>query len=183
MALAECGEPARCAMVSIQDRAVAPMVDESAGRVLFGRPAGSCFGTAGEITVIGVLAACGARPGDSNSVVYFWDVAPRAHSGNVTEEATVSAFNAMMSGVSQMGACRLCRKIGEASAPRSAGCSKMNSAPAVCAARSRAAVRRTISLACTSSRWWLLCRHCRQPCHVVSVTYRGGGPPSAASSQ
>eukprot|EP00965_Chrysotila_dentata_P256621 6212599-Pleurochrysis_carterae.AAC.5 len=58
-----------------------------------------------------------------------------------------------MSGVSQMGTCRLCRKIGDARAPRSAGCSKRNSAPAVCAARSRAAVRRTISLACASSLW------------------------------
>eukprot|EP00965_Chrysotila_dentata_P015831 524413-Pleurochrysis_carterae.AAC.2 len=44
------------------------------------------------------------------------------------------------------------QKIGDARAPRSAGCSKMNSAPALCAARSRAVVRRTISLACASSR-------------------------------
>eukprot|EP00965_Chrysotila_dentata_P253930 6211516-Pleurochrysis_carterae.AAC.2 len=97
----------------------------------------------------------GVGPGDINSVVYFWDVAPRAHCGNVTKKAVVSAFNAMTSGVIQMGACRLCKKIGDARAPRLAGCSKMNSAPAACAARSRVAVRRT-------------------PHHVVSVTHWGG---------
>eukprot|EP00965_Chrysotila_dentata_P122728 4056328-Pleurochrysis_carterae.AAC.1 len=44
------------------------------------------------------------------------------------------------------------KQIGDARAPQSAGCSKMNSAPALCAARSRAVRRRTISLACVSSR-------------------------------
>eukprot|EP00965_Chrysotila_dentata_P151002 4989689-Pleurochrysis_carterae.AAC.3 len=67
------------------------------------------------------------------------------------KEAVVSAFNATTSGAIQMGAWRLCKKIGDARASRSAGCSKMNSAPAVCAARSRAVVRRTILLACASS--------------------------------
>eukprot|EP00965_Chrysotila_dentata_P065036 2156288-Pleurochrysis_carterae.AAC.1 len=51
--------------------------------------------------------------------------------------------------------------MGDAKAPRSAGCSKMYSAPAECAVCNRLAVRRTISLACSNSR---------------------GGPPSAVSA-
>eukprot|EP00965_Chrysotila_dentata_P252710 6210834-Pleurochrysis_carterae.AAC.2 len=65
-----------------------------------------------------------------------------------------------------MGAWRLCRKIGDARAPRSAGCSKINSAPAVCAARSRAVVHRIAGSPIT-----------------LSLSRTGGGPPSAASSQ
>eukprot|EP00965_Chrysotila_dentata_P071880 2374905-Pleurochrysis_carterae.AAC.1 len=61
--------------------------------------------------------------------------------------ADVSDFNATTSGMTHSGAWRLSRKIGEANAPRSAGFSKMYSAPAACAARNRFAVRRTISLA------------------------------------
>eukprot|EP00965_Chrysotila_dentata_P212616 6187141-Pleurochrysis_carterae.AAC.4 len=86
----------------------------------------------------------------------------------------------MLSGVSQRGACRLLRKIGEANAPRSAGCSKANSAPAVCAARSRPAVRRTISLAC-SSRW--CCAGTVGSPITLSLSRTGGGLPSAASLQ
>eukprot|EP00965_Chrysotila_dentata_P135766 4488037-Pleurochrysis_carterae.AAC.1 len=60
----------------------------------------------------------------------------------------------MTSGVSQMGACRLCRNIGDARAPRSAGCSSTYSAPDPRAARSSDTVRRTSSLDCASSRAW-----------------------------
>eukprot|EP00965_Chrysotila_dentata_P047838 1586777-Pleurochrysis_carterae.AAC.3 len=54
--------------------------------------------------------------------------------------------------MSHTGACRLSRKSGDERAPRSAGCSRKNSAPAALAARSSCAVRRTSSLACASSR-------------------------------
>eukprot|EP00965_Chrysotila_dentata_P052055 1727579-Pleurochrysis_carterae.AAC.1 len=66
-------------------------------------------------------------------------------------------------------------------APRSAGCSKTNSAPAVFAARSRFAVRRTILLACWSSRW--CCVGTVGSPITLSLSRTGGGPPSAASSQ
>eukprot|EP00965_Chrysotila_dentata_P091933 3034791-Pleurochrysis_carterae.AAC.1 len=56
-----------------------------------------------------------------------------------------------MSGINHTGAWRRCRKIGDESAPRSAGCSRMNSAPAALAERSSIAVRRTSSLAWASS--------------------------------
>eukprot|EP00965_Chrysotila_dentata_P101006 3336603-Pleurochrysis_carterae.AAC.1 len=78
----------------------------------------------------------GVRPGDINSVVYFCDVAPRAHWGKCDDVRRKPEWGVLF------------QKIGEANAPRSAGCSKTNSAHAVCAARSSAAVRRTISLAC-----------------------------------
>eukprot|EP00965_Chrysotila_dentata_P166083 5483638-Pleurochrysis_carterae.AAC.1 len=65
----------------------------------------------------------------------------------------------MMPGITQIGAWRASRKIGDARAPRSAGCSSMYAAPAVCAVCKRLVVRRTISFACSS-----------------------GGPPSVASA-
>eukprot|EP00965_Chrysotila_dentata_P129628 4285406-Pleurochrysis_carterae.AAC.1 len=67
-------------------------------------------------------------------------------------EAEVSDFKAATSGMAQSGAWRLSRKIGDANAPRSAGCSKIYSVPAACAARNKFVVRRTISLAWSSSR-------------------------------
>eukprot|EP00965_Chrysotila_dentata_P105416 3481488-Pleurochrysis_carterae.AAC.1 len=66
-----------------------------------------------------------------------------------------------MSGITQSGAWRAFRNIGDARAPRSAGCSSMYSAPAAYAACNKLAVRLTISFACSSSR---------------------GGPPSATSA-
>eukprot|EP00965_Chrysotila_dentata_P072864 2408584-Pleurochrysis_carterae.AAC.1 len=65
--------------------------------------------------------------------------------------ACVSDFKAVISGIVQIGAWRASKKICDARAPRSAGCSSTYSAPAACAALSRLAVRRTISLACSSS--------------------------------
>eukprot|EP00965_Chrysotila_dentata_P118187 3906318-Pleurochrysis_carterae.AAC.1 len=53
-----------------------------------------------------------------------------------------------------MGALSLCRKIGDSYAPWSAGCSRTYLTPESLAARSRAAVRRTSSLAWWSSRAW-----------------------------
>eukprot|EP00965_Chrysotila_dentata_P038304 1273135-Pleurochrysis_carterae.AAC.1 len=58
----------------------------------------------------------------------------------------------MMSGITQTGAWRASRKVGDARAPRSAGCSSMYSTPAVCTVCNRLAVRRTISFAYSSSR-------------------------------
>eukprot|EP00965_Chrysotila_dentata_P033289 1108799-Pleurochrysis_carterae.AAC.3 len=43
-------------------------------------------------------------------------------------EASVSERSACTSGTIQMGACRLYKKMGEDSAPRSAGCSSMRNA-------------------------------------------------------
>eukprot|EP00965_Chrysotila_dentata_P261151 6214155-Pleurochrysis_carterae.AAC.3 len=56
-----------------------------------------------------------------------------------------------------------------------------NSAPAVFAARSRLAVRRTISLACISSR--RCCAGSVSSPITLSLSRTGGGPPSCASSQ
>eukprot|EP00965_Chrysotila_dentata_P233777 6199783-Pleurochrysis_carterae.AAC.1 len=67
-------------------------------------------------------------------------------------EASVSERRACTSGTSQIGACRLCKKMGEDSALRSAGCSSMYSAPAEWAARRSWVVRRTISFAWANSR-------------------------------
>eukprot|EP00965_Chrysotila_dentata_P065807 2180061-Pleurochrysis_carterae.AAC.1 len=85
-----------------------------------------------------------------------------------------------MSGTTHSGAWRAFRKIGDASAPRSAGCSRMYSAPAACATFSRLAVRRTISFACSNSR------RCTggmsgKPM-ICSLSLTGGGPPSVASA-
>eukprot|EP00965_Chrysotila_dentata_P165510 5465902-Pleurochrysis_carterae.AAC.1 len=65
------------------------------------------------------------------------------------------ASSAAMSGTIHRGACRLLRKSGDSRAPRSAGCSRMYSAPKSRAALSSAAVRRTSSFASCSSRSWL----------------------------
>eukprot|EP00965_Chrysotila_dentata_P176169 5816951-Pleurochrysis_carterae.AAC.1 len=62
--------------------------------------------------------------------------------------------------------------MGDARAPRSAGCSSTYSAPDSCAARSSDKVRRTSSLDCASSRVPITC----------SLSRTGGGPPSAAVS-
>eukprot|EP00965_Chrysotila_dentata_P164162 5420198-Pleurochrysis_carterae.AAC.1 len=57
-----------------------------------------------------------------------------------------------MSGNTHTEACAASRKRGERGWPRSAGCSKMYSAPASRATQSNADVRRTSSLASASSR-------------------------------
>eukprot|EP00965_Chrysotila_dentata_P148521 4903945-Pleurochrysis_carterae.AAC.1 len=67
----------------------------------------------------------------------------------------------MTSGVRQMGACRLCRNIGDARAPRDT-------------------VRRTSSLDCASSRALLTATSGRPI--TCSRSRTGGGPPSAAVS-
>eukprot|EP00965_Chrysotila_dentata_P234324 6200100-Pleurochrysis_carterae.AAC.7 len=90
--------------------------------------------------------------GVQRSDVYFWDVALRAHCGKVMRVESVAALRATRSGSIQMCACLRLRKIGDDSAPQSAGCSRMNSAPAEWAARNRLAVRRTISLDWVNTR-------------------------------
>eukprot|EP00965_Chrysotila_dentata_P044305 1472960-Pleurochrysis_carterae.AAC.1 len=85
-----------------------------------------------------------------------------------------------MSGITQSGAWRASKKIGEARAPRSAGCSSMYSAPAACAVCNKLAVRLTTSFACSSSRRWISGTSGRPNTWFLSRT--GGGPPSAASA-
>eukprot|EP00965_Chrysotila_dentata_P076963 2540857-Pleurochrysis_carterae.AAC.2 len=84
----------------------------------------------------------------------------------------------MTSGVGEMGACRLCKNMGDARAPRSAGCSSTYSAPDPCAARSRETVRLTSSLDCASSRACSTATSGRPI--TCSGSRTGGGPPSAA---
>eukprot|EP00965_Chrysotila_dentata_P156590 5174237-Pleurochrysis_carterae.AAC.8 len=55
----------------------------------------------------------GARPGETNSVVYFCASAPRAHCGKVIVAEASVVRSATTSGKSQSGAWRLCRKSGE----------------------------------------------------------------------
>eukprot|EP00965_Chrysotila_dentata_P060225 1996777-Pleurochrysis_carterae.AAC.1 len=62
-----------------------------------------------------------------------------------------SILRARTEGRDHNGACLRCMKIGESTAPRSAGCSRMYSAPASRAARRSRTVRRTSSLASRSS--------------------------------
>eukprot|EP00965_Chrysotila_dentata_P043904 1459249-Pleurochrysis_carterae.AAC.1 len=98
----------------------------------------------------------GLRPGVTSSVVYFWARAPRAHCGNKVMRSALSlVLSATISGTIHSGAWRLLRKSGDSRAPRSAGCSRMYSAPESRAALSSAAVRRTSSFASCSSRSWL----------------------------
>eukprot|EP00965_Chrysotila_dentata_P043607 1450042-Pleurochrysis_carterae.AAC.1 len=92
-------------------------------------------------------------------------------------EASVSERRACISGTIQNGACRLCKKMGDDSAPRSAGCSSMYSAPAEWAARRSWAVRRTISFACANSRAG--CDGVSGRPMTWSRSRTGGGPPSA----
>eukprot|EP00965_Chrysotila_dentata_P048624 1612750-Pleurochrysis_carterae.AAC.2 len=63
----------------------------------------------------------GARPSETSSDVYFWAGAPRAHCGKVMSEASVSERRACTSGTTQIGACRLCKKMVEDSAPHPPG--------------------------------------------------------------
>eukprot|EP00965_Chrysotila_dentata_P172048 5677524-Pleurochrysis_carterae.AAC.2 len=86
----------------------------------------------------------------------------------------------MTSGVSQTGASRLCRNMGDARAPRSAGCSSTYSAPDSYAARSSDTVRRTSSFDCASSRVCSIATSGRPI--TCSRSRTGGGPPSAAES-
>eukprot|EP00965_Chrysotila_dentata_P058120 1926803-Pleurochrysis_carterae.AAC.2 len=51
-------------------------------------------------------AIMGATRREQSSDVYFWAVAPSAHSGNVIRVAPASAFKAAISGINQSGACR-----------------------------------------------------------------------------
>eukprot|EP00965_Chrysotila_dentata_P263165 6214774-Pleurochrysis_carterae.AAC.7 len=99
------------------------------------------------VSIVGDGRASVGRSADCRT-----EAAPRAHCGNVIDDAEVSAFNAIMSGTIHSGAWRSWRNIGDDRAPRSAGCSRMNSAPAACAVLSKLAVRLTISFACSSSR-------------------------------
>eukprot|EP00965_Chrysotila_dentata_P219011 6190887-Pleurochrysis_carterae.AAC.3 len=94
----------------------------------------------------------GANPGLTSTIVFFCVVAPRAHCANAIDDADVSSFKARMSGVIQSCAWRLWRNIGDDSAPRSAGCPRMYSAPAVWAVFNRLDVHRTTSFACSNSR-------------------------------
>eukprot|EP00965_Chrysotila_dentata_P018521 617017-Pleurochrysis_carterae.AAC.1 len=64
-----------------------------------------------------------------------------------------AARMACTSGNTQTDACAESRWRGDRGCPRSAGCSKMYSAPASRAAVSKAMVRRMSSLALASSRW------------------------------
>eukprot|EP00965_Chrysotila_dentata_P106370 3513450-Pleurochrysis_carterae.AAC.1 len=84
-----------------------------------------------------------------------------------------------MMGTAQSGPCRLCRYRGDEMCPRSAGCSRMNSAPASRAARRSVAVRSTSRFACSSSR------RCEAGTvanpMMFSRSRTGGGPPSGAS--
>eukprot|EP00965_Chrysotila_dentata_P158218 5227021-Pleurochrysis_carterae.AAC.1 len=90
-------------------------------------------------------------PGVTMSVVYFCPSAPRAHMGKVMRDVSCRRRRSMMSGSTQMDACAASKKSGDLGCPRSAGCSRMYSAPASRAALSRAAVRRTISFASANS--------------------------------
>eukprot|EP00965_Chrysotila_dentata_P181883 6004752-Pleurochrysis_carterae.AAC.1 len=96
------------------------------------------------------------------------------------EAASSVRRRATISGIIQMGAWSLCRKIGDLYAPRSAGCSRMYSAPDSLAARRRAAVRRTNLLAWCSSR---ACDGATSGIPMLgwSCVLTGGGPPSCAS--
>eukprot|EP00965_Chrysotila_dentata_P123488 4081471-Pleurochrysis_carterae.AAC.5 len=69
---------------------------------------------------------------------------------------------------------------GEESAPRSAGCSRINSAPAPFAIRSSCAVRRTSSFACASSRACAVGTF-GNPRTLSRSSRTGGGPPSGES--
>eukprot|EP00965_Chrysotila_dentata_P262111 6214471-Pleurochrysis_carterae.AAC.4 len=86
-----------------------------------------------------------------------------------------------MSGNTQRDACAASRKSGDLGCPRSAGCSRIYSAPASRAAVSKAAVRRTISLASANS---LRCASgtsgLPRGCSRVRTT---GGPPSGEASE
>eukprot|EP00965_Chrysotila_dentata_P052859 1753062-Pleurochrysis_carterae.AAC.1 len=86
----------------------------------------------------------------------------------------------MTSGVSQMGACRLCKNMGDARASRSAKCFSTYPSPDPCVARSSETVRRTSSLDCASSRACLIATSGRPI--TCSRSRTGGGPPSAAES-
>eukprot|EP00965_Chrysotila_dentata_P007771 253342-Pleurochrysis_carterae.AAC.1 len=78
------------------------------------------------------MALAQARRG---AMCTFERARPGRTAEKVMREASVSERSACTSGTIQMGACRLCKKMGEDSAPRSAGCSMVYSAPAECAAR------------------------------------------------
>eukprot|EP00965_Chrysotila_dentata_P018361 611065-Pleurochrysis_carterae.AAC.2 len=81
-----------------------------------------------------------------------------------------------MMGTTQSGPCRLCRYRGDDICPRSAGCSRMYSAPASRAARRSVAVHSTSRFACSSSR------RCEEGTlanpMIFSRSRTGGGPPS-----
>eukprot|EP00965_Chrysotila_dentata_P257487 6212899-Pleurochrysis_carterae.AAC.1 len=79
-------------------------------------------------------------------------------------------------GMSHNGPWRACKKIGEATCPRSTGCSRMYSAPASRAARSSETVRSTRRFACASSR--LCCAGTSGRPVMCSRSRTGGGPPS-----
>eukprot|EP00965_Chrysotila_dentata_P224022 6193933-Pleurochrysis_carterae.AAC.1 len=101
--------------------------------------------------------------------------------GNVMRDALWRRRTSVMSGNTQMEACAASRNRGDLGCPRSAGCSRMYSAPASRAAESKAVVRRTISLASASS---LRCASgtsgLPRGCSRVRTT---GGPPSDEASE
>eukprot|EP00965_Chrysotila_dentata_P257251 6212828-Pleurochrysis_carterae.AAC.2 len=116
-------------------------------------------------------------PGDTR--VYFCAVAPSVHCGNVVKDDWRSVLRARIEGRIHNGACRLCTKIGESvMAPRSAGCSRIYSAPASRAARRSRTVRLTSSLDSRSSRAWL--SGISGNPMALSRSRTGGGPPSSA---
>eukprot|EP00965_Chrysotila_dentata_P176115 5815408-Pleurochrysis_carterae.AAC.1 len=89
-----------------------------------------------------------------------------------------SVLRARTAGTTHSGAWRLCTNIGESTAPRSAGCSRMYSAPVSRAARRRRMVRLMSSFASRSSRAW----HSGTLGRPITLSRprTGGGPPSAA---
>eukprot|EP00965_Chrysotila_dentata_P205958 6183265-Pleurochrysis_carterae.AAC.2 len=117
-------------------------------------------------------------PGKANRVVYFWLSAPRAHCGKVMSEDRWSVLSARTMGMVHRGACRLCIKMGESTAPRSAGCFRTYSAPESRAARRMRTVRRMSSLDSRSSR---TCGSGTSGSPItLSRSRTGGGPPSLA---
>eukprot|EP00965_Chrysotila_dentata_P093394 3085333-Pleurochrysis_carterae.AAC.1 len=115
-------------------------------------------------------------PGEANRVVHFWVSAPRAHCGKVMSEDWWSVLRARTMGMIHRGACRLCMKMGESTAPRSAGCSRTYSAPKSRAARRMCTVRRMSSLDSRSSR---MCASGTSGRPItLSRSRTGGGPPS-----
>eukprot|EP00965_Chrysotila_dentata_P228936 6196888-Pleurochrysis_carterae.AAC.1 len=88
-----------------------------------------------------------------------------------SRQATISGI------ISHKGGCRLCKKRGDSKAQRSAGCSRMYSAPESRAACRSEAVRLTSSFASCSSLAWLAST-LGSP-RMFSLSRTGGGPPSS----
>eukprot|EP00965_Chrysotila_dentata_P258044 6213078-Pleurochrysis_carterae.AAC.3 len=85
--------------------------------------------------------------------------------------------SATTSGTSHNGAWRLCKNSGHSKAPRSAGCSRIYSAPESRAARRSEVARLTSSLASCSSLAWPASTSGKP--RTFSLSRTGGGPPSS----